>query len=206
MHDLTVGSFLAQLADRVPAPGGGASAALHAAQAAALVAMVARYSTGEKYAEHATAITRICQRADALRAGALDLAAEDAAAFRVVAAAYQLPRGDDGQKAARSDAIAAATVDAARPPARVLAVAGEIVGLAEELGPIGNRNVISDVAAAAAALRAAAVTAQVNVEVNAAGLADAPTRGSLLATASEADDIARRADDVVRAVRGMVLR
>jgi formiminotetrahydrofolate cyclodeaminase len=206
MHDLTVGSFLAQLADRIPAPGGGASAALHAAQAAALVAMVARYSDGEKYAEHAAAIARIREKADDLRVTALDLAEEDAAAFRVVAAAYQMPRGDAEDKAARSAAIAAATVDAARPPARVIAVAGEIVALAEELGPVGNRNVISDVAAAAAALRAAAVTAQVNVEVNAAGVAHAPTRESLLATAGEADDIARRADEVVGAVRGLIRR
>ncbi|WP_411142455.1 cyclodeaminase/cyclohydrolase family protein [Streptomyces sp. x-80] len=50
MRDEKISDFLARLADRLPAPGGGASAALHAAQAAALLGMVARYSTGEKYA------------------------------------------------------------------------------------------------------------------------------------------------------------
>src|SRR5439155_1336442 len=49
MRDDTIAAFLDQLAARVPAPGGGATAALHAAQAAALLAMVARYSDGAKY-------------------------------------------------------------------------------------------------------------------------------------------------------------
>ena len=42
MREETIGAFLERLAERVPAPGGGATAALHAAQAAALLAMVAR--------------------------------------------------------------------------------------------------------------------------------------------------------------------
>ena len=42
MRDDTIAAFLDQLAARVPAPGGGATAALHAAQAAALLAMAVR--------------------------------------------------------------------------------------------------------------------------------------------------------------------
>ena len=204
MHDLTVGIFLERLADRIPAPGGGASAALHAAQGAALVAMVARYSTGEKYAEHETTINRVRDEADALRLVALDLAEQDATAFQAVAAAYQLPRGDSAQKAARSAAIASAVAGAAQPPARVIAVAYDIVLLAERLCPIGNRNVVTDVAAAAEAARAAAVVAQVNVEVNAAGVEDTQARRSLLSTAGDADNIAARADKVVATVRDMI--
>ena len=49
MRDETITAFLDQLAARVPAPGGGATAALHAAQSAALLAMVARYSNAAKY-------------------------------------------------------------------------------------------------------------------------------------------------------------
>ena len=67
MRNDTVDSFLQALAARVPAPGGGATAALHAAQAAALVAMVARYSDGPRYAEHAEEITQVRDTADGLR-------------------------------------------------------------------------------------------------------------------------------------------
>ena len=90
MRDETIAAFLGQLAARVPAPGGGATAALHAAQSAALVAMVARYSNGARY--DAELMARIFTEADMLRDQALTLAEEDAAAFGAVSAAYQLPK------------------------------------------------------------------------------------------------------------------
>jgi len=43
MRDETIASFLSRLAARTAAPGGGATGTPHAAQAAALLAMVARY-------------------------------------------------------------------------------------------------------------------------------------------------------------------
>ncbi|MGH3794307.1 MAG: cyclodeaminase/cyclohydrolase family protein [Pseudonocardiaceae bacterium] len=84
MRDEKIGDFLDRLADRVPAPGGGASAALHVAQAAALLGMVARYSTGERYAAHQLTIDRIVVETDELRSTALQLAQDDAAAFTAV--------------------------------------------------------------------------------------------------------------------------
>ena len=72
MRDDTIAAFLDQLAARVPAPGGGATAALHAAQAAALLAMVARYSDGPRY--DAGLMNRIVAEADELREDALALA------------------------------------------------------------------------------------------------------------------------------------
>ncbi|KOG87516.1 formimidoyltetrahydrofolate cyclodeaminase, partial [Streptomyces varsoviensis] len=123
MRDETISGFLERLAGRVPAPGGGAVAALQAAQGAALLGMVARYSTGEKYAAHADLVARVTAETDELRERALRLAEEDAAAFTAVTEAYKLPRGDDAAKAARSAAIADALVGAGRAPAAVISVA-----------------------------------------------------------------------------------
>jgi len=201
MRDEKISDFLARLADRVPAPGGGASAALHAAQAAALLGMVARYSTGEKYAAHQADIERITAETDELRAVALQLAEDDAAAFTAVTNAYKLPKDTDAAKAARSAAIAKALVGAAKPPAEVIAAALVAVEFAEELLPIGNRNVITDVAAAAEAARAAATTARVNVEINLGGIKDEKVRAELVAEAAKVDDIANRAEQVTAAVR-----
>lgn len=199
--DETVGGYLERLAARVPAPGGGAAAALHAAQGAALLGMVARYTTGAKYAEQAAVIARVTEESDGLRAAALGLAAADAAAFTAVTDAYALPRGTEEQKAARSAAIARALAGAARPPADVIAAAARVVALAEELLPIANRNVVTDVAAAADAARAAATTARVNVEVNAAGIADESVLAELAKATSDVDAVALRADAVTEAVR-----
>ena len=194
MRDDTITAFLDQLAARVPAPGGGATAALHAAQAAALLAMVARYSKGAE-------MERITAEADELRRDALALADADADAFGAAAAAYALPRGSEEEKQARSAAIAAGLAGAARPPADVIRAALLLVGLAEDLLPGGNRNVITDVAAAAAAARAAVVTSQLNIEVNLRGIKDQAVRDELTATAAMADQIAERADQIVTVIR-----
>ena len=204
IRDEKLGDFLDRLADRVPTPGGGAVAALHAAQGAALLGMVARYTTGEKYAEHQVTIGRIITEVNELRGIALRLAEADADAFTAVSDAYTLPKSTDEEKAARSAAIAQALVNAAWPPAQVISLAGMVVDLAEALGVIGNRNVISDVAAAAEAARAAAATARVNVEINLAGITDEQASLEMIAETGKADDIIARADQVTAAVREQI--
>jgi methenyltetrahydrofolate cyclohydrolase len=194
MRAETIADFLDQLAARLPTPGGGATAALDAAQAAALVAMVARYSQGPD-------LERIVAQADELRRDALALADADAEAFGAVATAYALPRGSQEEKQARSAAIAVGLAGAARPPANVIRTALLVTELAEDLLPAANRNVITDVGAAAAAARAAVVTSQLNIEVNLRGIADAEVRAELTATAAMATQIAERADQIVTAVR-----
>jgi formiminotetrahydrofolate cyclodeaminase len=200
MRDDTIAGFLDQLAARVPAPGGGATAALHAAQAAALLAMVARYSDGARY--DAGLMGRVVAEADELRATAVELAEADAAAFGAVGAAYQLPRSDAG----RPEAIASALAGAARPPADVVRLALRLIPLAEELLTGGNRSVITDVGAAAEATRAAAVTSRLNIEVNLRGITDAVLREKLAETARACDAIVERAEAVVAAVRAVITR
>ena len=200
-RDETIGTFLGKLAAKTPAPGGGAVAALHAGQAAALLGMVARYSVGPRYAAVAPIIERVIAESDKLRAECTDLIAADAAAFGSVAAAYTLPKDTGEQKAARSAAIAAALVTAAEPPAAVIAAATRLLDLAEELRPAGNRTVLSDIAAAAEAIRAAAATARINVEVNLAGITDTAASARYGEIAAGVDMLLDRADAVTAAVR-----
>ena len=101
----------------MPAPGGGAASALQAAQGAALLGMVARYTTGEKYAQHQVTIGRIIAEVDELREIALRLAEADADAFLAVADAYRLPQGTEQERADRADAIGRALATRpGRPP------------------------------------------------------------------------------------------
>jgi formiminotetrahydrofolate cyclodeaminase len=202
--DETIADFLDQLAERVPAPGGGAAAALQAAQGAALLGMVARYTTGEKYAEHQLTIGRIITEVDELRAIALRLAEADMDAFRAVTDAYRLPKSTEEERTARSAAVSQALANAAWPPAQVISVAGMVVDLAEALVVIGNRNVLSDVAAAAESARAAAATARVNVEANLAGISDEQTSLEMIAETGKADDIIARAGQITAAVRDQI--
>jgi methenyltetrahydrofolate cyclohydrolase len=204
MRDQTIDAFLGQLAARVPAPGGGATAALHAAQAAALLAMVARYSDAARY--DAELMGRVVTEADQLREEALMLVEADATAFGAVADAYRLPKDTAEQRAARSAAIADAAAGAARPPVLVVRLARRLTDLAEQLLPAGNRNVITDVAAGAEAARAAAVTARVNIEVNLRSIKDPAISAEVSAVAASTDEITERADRIVAAVREEISR
>lgn len=196
--------YLSDLAAKIPAPGGGAVAALHAAQAAALVAMVARYTTRAKDAENRPVVDRIIEAADAARERALALADADAAAFTAVGAAYKLPKDTPQELAARTAAINAALIEAARVPAAVVDEADEVLSLAAELLPIGNPNVVTDIGAAADACRAAATSSQLNIEINVASL-PAAEGDRFAAVLVRIDELTARADalhaDVVHAVR-----
>ena len=204
IRDQTIGEFLDQLAERVPAPGGGAVAALLAAQGAALLGMVARYTTGEKYAEHQVTISRIITEVDELRNIALRLADADADAFLAVTDAYRLPSSTGEEQAARAAAVAQSLANAAWPPAQVISLAGMVVDLAEALVVIGNHNVISDVAAAAECARAAASTARVNVEINLAAISDERASLEMIAETGKADAIIDRADQITATVREQI--
>jgi methenyltetrahydrofolate cyclohydrolase len=206
MREESIGDFLDRLADRVPAPGGGAVAALHAAQGAALLAMVARYSNGAKYEAHADVIDSVLVAADELRERALGHASDDAVAFAAVADAYKLPKDSEEDKAERSRVIEAALVEAVRPPAAVVGAALRLVELAEQLLPVGNPNVITDVAAAAEAARAAATTARVNIEINLGGITDADQVAEFTAIADLVDGLVGRAEQVTAAVRAEIRR
>ncbi len=202
----TINDYLARLASREPTPGGGAAAALHAAQGAALVAMVARYTTGEKYAQHAGQVARITETADQLRNEALGLADEDERAFQGVIDAYKLPSTTEDLKAAKTAAIQQALVHAAQTPARLIGLAGAVVELATELFDIANPNVISDVAAATDAARAAATTARINIDINVVAIKDPAIRSELAGQTDGIEDkVVLAADSLAKRVRERIL-
>lgn len=173
MFDARMSDWLDQLADRTPAPGGGAVAALCAASSAALLEMVANYTTGGRWADREDAMKAVLAEAGELRARAAQLAQEDAEAFGAVGAAYALPRSTPEEKATRRAAIEEATRGAAEPPVQVGRVATRLVALADGMVDPANPNVLSDVGVAAATARAALSGSITNILVNAASLPDA---------------------------------
>lgn len=201
LRDETIGGFLGSLAARTPVPGGGATAALHAAQAAALLGMTARYSDGAENAEHADMIAMIIAEADRLREASADLIAIDGEAFGAVAEAYRLPKDTDEQRATRSTAIAAAMVTASSPPAALIGIGTRLLELAELLQPVVNRTVAGDVAAAVQAVRAAVVTSQVNIVANLTGVTDPGARERLTAVVAGVGDLEQRTARLTDAIR-----
>lgn len=196
-----VKAYVERMASGEPAPGGGAAGALQAALGAALVAMAARYTTGP---EHADAAGRAAARAEELIPEALRLADADAEAFGALSEAYALPHDSEEQKAERSRAIQEATVGAARPPRDLIGVGAEVVGLARDLTGWCNPNVLSDVAAASEAARAAVTTAVVTLEINLRSLKDPVVREELHSEVGRAERAVQDAEELTGRIRERV--
>jgi methenyltetrahydrofolate cyclohydrolase len=155
----TVDDLLDTVAAETSAPGGGYVAALVTALAAALTAMTAHFSR-----DHWEDAPGAAAQADALRARALPLADEDAAAYESYQVARRLPKELDA--AARDAAIGQALSRAADVPLAIAETALDVASLAAELAERGNPNLRGD-AATAALLAEAAVRATANlVEIN----------------------------------------
>jgi formiminotetrahydrofolate cyclodeaminase len=175
-----LGDWLDRLGSAAPTPGGGGAAALTASTAAALVEMVVNLTVGKTaYAEHEPYVRPIGVEARALRERALELVADDEAAFDRVMTAYGLPRESAEDRTARDAAIQDATAAAARPPMQVAQIAVRVIELAAALPGRSNRNVLSDVGVAASLAVGALESAAINVEVNLRTLKDQGVRAEL---------------------------
>jgi formiminotetrahydrofolate cyclodeaminase len=203
IFDLTLGEFLERLGSSDPTPGGGAAAAVVGALGAALVEMTANLTIGRpRLADVQEQARRIQERAAELRARLEQLGDADAEAFDRVTAAYRLPRADDAQKAARTQAIQAALRVAADVPLETARISAEVTELAEEAAPVLNASVISDVLVGALMAQAALNSAALNVEINLGSMTDQPTidqYASRLAAAQAGVD--ERVDRVLAAGR-----
>ena len=167
MRSWSIDTYLDRLGARHPTPAGAAVAALNLAQGAALLEMVARFRLEPDRA------AGVIARAKDVREAALRLADADAGLVDVVAAAYALPRSSDAERAQRAAAIADALLAAAGPPAELITVGAELVGLCERMAEVASGALLADVAAAADAAAAGLSISRTNVEADIA-----PRRGT----------------------------
>jgi methenyltetrahydrofolate cyclohydrolase len=154
---MSVEQFLAAVAERTPAPGGGAAAGASCALGAALTEMAARFAGAHDAVD----------RAARLRAEGLRLADADLTAFAPVLAALRLAP-EDPDRPAR---IRAAQSAAAEVPLAIAEAAAEVAALARRVAAEGKPGLRGDALAGADIAAGAARAAARLVEIN---LADAP--------------------------------
>jgi glutamate formiminotransferase / formiminotetrahydrofolate cyclodeaminase len=161
--------FIEQLAAPTATPGGGSAAAASAAMAAGLATMVASVSRGKKaFAQNerelSEAVSRLSQLREELK-GSIDA---DADSYNSVIAAYKKAKGS----ASADGLIDAALKRATSVPLNVAEGAAEVLRIVEDLRPITNPNMKSDLVTAAALARAAIEGALANVDINLESLKD----------------------------------
>ncbi|MDQ3795485.1 MAG: cyclodeaminase/cyclohydrolase family protein [Actinomycetota bacterium] len=187
---LPLGSFMELVASREPAPGGGASAAVTVALAAALSSMSARFSTG-----HLVEAPALTERAEQLRSEVMPLARADAAAYGHVLESYRGQR--EGDKEGQRRKIREALSEAASVPLAVAEIGAELVGIAVRLVREGNPNLRGDAVVAAllaeAGVRAAAKLVEINVAAGGADNGRLARASELVADAAAAQQAAKSA-------------
>jgi glutamate formiminotransferase/formiminotetrahydrofolate cyclodeaminase len=99
--------------------------------------------------------------------------------------ALAMPKGTPEEKAARAAAMEDATLYAASVPLKTMEASLKALPLALEMARKGNPASASDAGVAALAAVAAIRGAELNVRINAAGLADKSAAAPLLARATE---------------------
>lgn len=172
--NLSLTEYLAQTASGSPVPGGGSSAALNAALAAALIEMVANLTIGRKGFETVDAEMRsVAQHAAALRAKLTADIDRDSDAYSQVLAAFKLPKSTEAEKAKRAGAVQEAFKEAARVPLEVARDAVALMDFGRTVVARGNPNAASDGAAGVLAARMAALTAAYNIRINLGSIQDA---------------------------------
>ena len=180
--------FLAVVASREPAPGGGCVAAVTVAMAAGLVAMAARLSPDLPGSQ------RVVSDAERLQRRSAGLADADAQVYGEVMATLSATRASEPDE--RHDRRRAAFEAAALVPLELAELGADTARLAARLVEDGNSNLRGDAATAAyvaeAAVRSAAALVRINV---ASGECDP----GLLTRAARCTAAAQHAADGVRA-------
>jgi len=176
LADRPLAGLLDVVASTDPAPGGGSSAAVAVALAAALLEMCSRLELArEGVSEHLAQDLPV--QARTLRERGLQLADQDLSSYAGVLEALRQPKDQPG----RADRLEAALTEASQAPLAIAEAAAEIAGLAAAVTAVSDPAVRGDALAAVLIAEAATAAAASLVEINLAS-----REGSDLARARDA--------------------
>jgi glutamate formiminotransferase / formiminotetrahydrofolate cyclodeaminase len=169
----TLRPFVEQVASADPVPGGGSAAALAGALGAALGQMAVRITKGKKnYEQYMERYIDALDRLAPYTSTLLELVDADSEAYRLVLAAYKLPKGSDE----REKAIQAGLIRATEIPARTAGCAADALRVCEDLRSIIHINVASDFQVGIQMLRTSLKGAIANMRTNMPGIKDPDVR------------------------------
>jgi glutamate formiminotransferase/formiminotetrahydrofolate cyclodeaminase len=145
--------------------------------------------------------SRWADQGQGLKAELLTLVDEDTRAFNQVLVALGMPKGSEGEKAARSAALEEATKGAIEAPLTVMRVATRAFPLLRAMAEQGLPASASDAGVGAICVRAAVRGAWLNVRTNAAGLKDGPYKARVLEDGRRLEtEAAAHESDILRLV------
>ena len=167
ISEKTCVEFVDVLASKSAVPGGGGAAALVGAIGMALGSMVCNLTIGKKkYAEYEESVKEILAKASEIEKKLLNMIDEDAENFLPLSKAYGLPTSTEEEKKVKEETMENALKVACEVPINIVRVCYDAIKLHENLVDKGSRLAISDVGVGVQCLRAAILSAELNVVIN----------------------------------------
>ena len=167
ISEKTCVEFVDVLASKSAVPGGGGAAALVGAIGMALGSMVCNLTIGKKkYAEYEESVKEILAKASEIEKKLLNMIDEDAENFLPLSKAYGLPTSTEEEKKIKEETMENALKVACKVPINIVRVCYDAIKLHENLVDKGSRLAISDVGVGVQCLRAAILSAELNVVIN----------------------------------------
>jgi glutamate formiminotransferase/formiminotetrahydrofolate cyclodeaminase len=179
-------AFANETASESPAPGGGSISAYVGSLGVALGTMVANLSAGKRgWEDQFASFSAWAEKGQAIKDKLLKSVDEDTAAFNKIMEAFGLPKSNDAEKAARTEAIEAATKFACEVPFSVMQTSYDSLALLAYMAEKGNQNSITDAGVGVLCVKTAVRGAYFNVLINAKGLKDKTYAADIVGRAKE---------------------
>ena len=183
---MTTEGFARETASESAAPGGGSISAYMGALGAALGTMVANLSAHKRgWDDRWKEFSDVAEEGQKVMDELLALVDEDTAAFNRIMDVFSMPKGTEEEKAARAEALEAATLYATQVPLRTMETALRALPVCRAMAEKGNPASASDAGVGALAAVAGIRGAALNVRINAAGLKDREAAARLTGRAAE---------------------
>jgi formiminotetrahydrofolate cyclodeaminase len=170
IYKMTLNEYLDAVSSKNPTPGGGSVSAVVAANAAAMVSMVANLTLGKKAYEGVQAdAVSILSTIDKIISVIKVLTEKDILAFQSLMDAWRLPSATEDEKSIKKEAMENAAKNASLVPLDLCRTCLNILKQTLRLAPIGSKSAISDVGVgvylAEAALKAAMLSVDINIQI-----------------------------------------
>lgn len=204
--DLTARGLAEETASESPAPGGGSISAYMGALGAALGTMVANLTAHKAaYDDRWEEYSEIAEKGQELMDRLLHLVDEDTAAFNRIMDVFAMPKKTDAEKAARAEAMEAATLYATQVPLRTMEACHEVFDIVRAMADKGNPASVTDAGVGTLAARAGVRGAFLNVKINASGLKDRAKAEELIARGAEIEaDSAKQEKEILDIVESKI--
>ena len=156
LAELSISNYLSSVAEKKSVPGGGAVAAIVGAEACALQAKVAIFSSNSE-------VTTIFERSIKSQKKFLELAEKDSKAFLALMNTKK-----------ESENHEELLIEAARVPVEVLSICHLQVSTLKALLKLGNKNLVSDIGVSALLLISSIRSSLLNIKINTKSIKNVP--------------------------------